>query len=282
MESFLREAHTMAALQHPNVVFIYGVVNDGERLGIVEEFMSSGSLRRLLNLHQRDVEKEKERELARMTEGEGEAGESPTLALASAQPPAAAAAKERPSKNVLGAKLRARCALDVARGMAYLHSKRFVHFDLKCDNVLTARRGAKLQCKVCDFGLSKRRRSHASFVSGVNSHRGTLPWTAPELLNAPTRASEKVDVYSFAVLMWELWTGAYPYAGMHEQTIMCGIMMRSLRPDVADGENPAGSPVNGWKALMFEAWRDKPEERPSFEEIVKRLEGMLKASEGVP
>jgi hypothetical protein len=33
---------------------------------------------------------------------------------------------------------------------------------------------------------------------------------------------------------------------------------------------------------MFEAWRDKPEERPSFEEIVKRLEGMLKASEGVP
>jgi serine/threonine protein kinase len=166
--------------------------------------------------------------------------------------------------------------------MAYLHSKRFVHFDLKCDNVLTARRGAKLQCKVCDFGLSKRRRSHASFVSGVNSHRGTLPWTAPELLNAPTRASEKVDVYSFAVLMWELWTGAYPYAGMHEQTIMCGIMMRSLRPDVADGENPAGSPVNGWKSLMFEAWRDKPEERPSFEEIVKRLEGMLKASEGVP
>ena len=62
---------------------------------------------------------------------------------------------------------------------------------LKCDNVLTARRGNKLQCKVCDFGLSKQRRSQASFVSGITSHCGTLPWTAPELLSDPGRASEK-------------------------------------------------------------------------------------------
>jgi serine/threonine protein kinase len=110
--------------------------------------------------------------------------------------------------------VRVQCALDIARGMAYLHSKRFVHFDLKCDNVLTARRGNKLQCKVCDFGLSKQRRSQASFVSGITSHCGTLPWTAPELLSDPGRASEKVDVYSYSVLMWELWTGLYPYADM--------------------------------------------------------------------
>ena len=56
-EEFLRESRTMAALQHPNVVFVYGVVRDGARLGIVEEFMRSGSLRRLLNAHERELAK---------------------------------------------------------------------------------------------------------------------------------------------------------------------------------------------------------------------------------
>ena len=221
-EEFLRESRTMAALQHPNVVFVYGVVRDGARLGIVEEFMRSGSLRRLLNAHERELAK------------------SPPV------PP-------RERKHALSALQRAECALDVARGMAYLHSKRFVHFDLKCDNVLTAKTsrggggggGATVRCKVCDFGLSKRRGSRASFVSGINAHRGTLPWTAPELLCDPGRASEKVDVHSFAVLMWELWTGRYPFEGQREQTIMYAIMTGG-RPELPPEEDDAGMTGGGF------------------------------------
>jgi serine/threonine protein kinase len=92
---------------------------------------------------------------------------------------------------------------------------------------------------VCDFGLSKQRRSQAPFVSGLTSHCGTLPWTAPELLSDPGRASEKVDIYSFSVLMWELWTGLYPYADMREQTIMYGVMLKGLRPDLPEEEESA-------------------------------------------
>jgi serine/threonine protein kinase len=136
--------------------------------------------------------------------------------------------------------------------MAYLHSKRFVHFDLKCDNVLTAKTsrggggggGAAVRCKVCDFGLSKRRGSRASFVSGINAHRGTLPWTAPELLCDPGRASEKVDVHSFAVLMWELWTGRYPFEGQREQTIMYAIMTGG-RPELPPEEEEDATRVTG-------------------------------------
>jgi serine/threonine protein kinase len=319
MESFLREARTMASLQHPNVVFIYGVVDDGDRLGIVEEFMSSGSLRRLLNMHARDAERRRERARAASVGNEG-AGtgtgtvgggggddSDPNTPRAAAAAAAAAnagnvnAAAAKSLKNMLSARARARCALDVARGMAYLHSKRFVHFDLKCDNVLTARRGARLTCKVCDFGLSKQRGSRATFVSGITSHRGTLPWTAPELLSDPSRASERVDVYSFAIAMWELWTGRYPYADMREQTIMYGIMT-GMRPDLpgparregvdADGDAGAGAgagadaapdpepePCPGWRELMTSAWAENPSARPTFDEIATRLEAMIKAAE---
>ena len=266
MESFLREARTMASLQHPNVVFIYGVVDDGDRLGIVEEFMSSGSLRRLLNMHARDAERRRE-----SAANSGIAGGD------------GVAAAGKSSKNTLSARARARCALDVARGMAYLHSKRFVHFDLKCDNVLTARRGARLTCKVCDFGLSKQRGSRATFVSGITSHRGTLPWTAPELLSDPSRASERVDVYSFGVAMWELWTGRYPYADMREQTIMYGIMT-GMRPDLprdpADAApEPEPEPCPGWRELMTSAWAENPSSRPTFDDVAARLEAMIKAAE---
>ena len=314
MESFLREARTMASLQHPNVVFIYGVVDDGDRLGIVEEFMSSGSLRRLLNMHARDAERRRERARAASvgnegagtgtgTDGGGGGGgvdsdpNTPRAAAAAAAANAgnANAAAAKSLKNMLSARARARCALDVARGMAYLHSKRFVHFDLKCDNVLTARRGARLTCKVCDFGLSKQRGSRATFVSGITSHRGTLPWTAPELLSDPSRASERVDVYSFAIAMWELWTGRYPYADMREQTIMYGIMT-GMRPDLpgaarrggvdagadADADaarEPEPEPCPGWRELMTSAWAENPSARPTFDEIATRLEAMIKAAE---
>ena len=266
MESFLLEARTMASLQHPNVVFIYGMVDDGDRLGIVEEFMSSGSLRRLLNMHARDAERRRE-----SAANSGIAGGDGVVAAG------------KSSKNTLSARARARCALDVARGMAYLHSKRFVHFDLKCDNVLTARRGARLTCKVCDFGLSKQRGSRATFVSGITSHRGTLPWTAPELLSDPSRASERVDVYSFGVAMWELWTGRYPYADMREQTIMYGIMT-GMRPDLprdpADAApEPEPEPCPGWRELMTSAWAENPSSRPTFDEVAARLEAMIKAAE---
>ena len=94
----------MAALHHPNVVFVYGVVDDGDRLGIVEEFMRSGSLRRLLNLHVREA-----RESSRAAEDEKANGND---AAQPAPPPR--------GKRHLSASVRARCALDVARGMAPL------------------------------------------------------------------------------------------------------------------------------------------------------------------
>ncbi|KAJ0035993.1 hypothetical protein Pint_25318 [Pistacia integerrima] len=160
-------------------------------------------------------------------------------------------------------------AMDAAFGMEYLHFKNIVHFDLKCDNLLVNLRDPQRPiCKVGDFGLSRIKRN--TLVSG--GVRGTLPWMAPELLNgSSSRVSEKVDVFSFGIAMWELLTGEEPYANMHCGAIIGGIVSNTLRPPIPEHCDPE------WKRLLEECWSFDPSARPSFTEITKRLRVMSTA-----
>ncbi|XXG68817.1 hypothetical protein AAC387_Pa06g1822 [Persea americana] len=162
-------------------------------------------------------------------------------------------------------------AMDAAFGMEYLHSKNIVHFDLKCDNLLVNMRDpSRPICKVGDFGLSKIKRN--TLVSG--GVRGTLPWMAPELLNGhSSKVSEKVDVFSFGIVMWEILTGEEPYANMHYGAIIGGIVNNTLRPPVPGWCDP------GWRKLMEQCWAPDPVARPSFTEIASRLRQMFSASQ---
>ncbi|XP_010537796.1 PREDICTED: uncharacterized protein LOC104812369 [Tarenaya hassleriana] len=161
-------------------------------------------------------------------------------------------------------------AMDAAFGMEYLHSKNIVHFDLKCDNLLVNLKDpSRPICKVGDFGLSKIKRN--TLVSG--GVRGTLPWMAPELLNGSSnKVSEKVDVFSFGIVLWEILTGEEPYANMHYGAIIGGIVNNTLRPTIpshCDSE---------WMELMEECWAPNPVARPSFTEIADRLRVMSNAA----
>ncbi|KAL7585274.1 uncharacterized protein LOC111880233 [Lactuca sativa] len=160
-------------------------------------------------------------------------------------------------------------AMDAAFGMEYLHMKNIVHFDLKCDNLLVNMRDPQRPiCKVGDFGLSRIKRN--TLVSG--GVRGTLPWMAPELLNgSTTRVSEKVDVFSFGITMWEILTAEEPYANMHCGAIIGGIVKDTLRPTIPERCDPE------WKKLMEQCWSADPTVRPSFTEITNRLRTMSKA-----
>lgn len=157
-------------------------------------------------------------------------------------------------------------AMDAAFGMEYLHSKNIVHFDLKCDNLLVNLRDPQRPiCKVGDFGLSRIKRN--TLVSG--GVRGTLPWMAPELLNGSSnRVSEKVDVFSFGISMWEILTGEEPYENMHCGAIIGGIVKNTLRPPVPEHCDP------DWRKLMEQCWSPDPDTRPSFTEITNRLRSM--------
>ncbi|XP_022954677.1 uncharacterized protein LOC111456867 isoform X1 [Cucurbita moschata] len=162
-------------------------------------------------------------------------------------------------------------AMDAAFGMEYLHSKNIVHFDLKCDNLLVNLKDPlRPICKVGDFGLSKIKRN--TLVTG--GVRGTLPWMAPELLNgSSSKVSEKVDVFSFGIVLWEILTGEEPYANMHYGAIIGGIVNNTLRPPVPNFCDP------DWRLLMEQCWSPDPVARPSFTDIARRLRVMSTATQ---
>lgn len=160
-------------------------------------------------------------------------------------------------------------AMDAAFGMEYLHGKNIVHFDLKCENLLVNMRDPhRPVCKIGDLGLSKVKQ-HTLVSGGV---RGTLPWMAPELLSGKSHmVTEKIDVYSFGIVMWELLTGDEPYTDMHCASIIGGIVNNTLRPQIPTWCDPE------WKALMESCWGSEPALRPSFSEISQKLRIMAAA-----
>jgi len=157
-------------------------------------------------------------------------------------------------------------ALDVAKGMNYLHKRSppVVHRDLKTPNLLVDK---DWTVKVCDFGLSKLK--HRTFLSS-KSGAGTPEWMAPEVLrNEPS--SEKADVYSFGVVLWELATMKQPWTGLNALQVVGAVGYQSLRLPIPAGVHPAVA------ALIQACWHNDPIRRPTFDFILKALKDLVPA-----
>ncbi|KAK9401033.1 mitogen-activated protein kinase kinase kinase 13 [Crotalus adamanteus] len=94
---------------------------------------------------------------------------------------------------------------------------------------------------------------------------GTVAWMAPEVIrNEPV--SEKVDIWSFGVVLWELLTGEIPYKDVDSSAIIWGVGSNSLHLPV-----PSTCP-DGFKILMKQSWQSKPRNRPSFRQTLMHLD----------
>ena len=157
-------------------------------------------------------------------------------------------------------------AAETAKGMAYLHSRSppIVHRDLKSGNLLVCQ---DWHIKVSDFGLARTKSSDAA-----RTQVGTYAWMAPEVLeNKPY--DERADIYSFAIVLWELLTAVEPFKGMHPMQVMRAID-KGERPPVPP--NPDCPP--DYVALMRACWEREPEARPTFREGLERLSAMVSSA----
>ncbi|XP_063951496.1 mitogen-activated protein kinase kinase kinase 13-like [Lytechinus pictus] len=146
----------------------------------------------------------------------------------------------------------------IAQGMHYLHAHKIIHRDLKSPNVLVANNDI---LKISDFGTSREWNEKSTKMSFA----GTVAWMAPEVIrNEP--CSEKVDVWSFGVVLWELLTGEMPYKDVDSSAIIWGVGSNSLQLPI-----PSTCP-DGFKLLMMQCWSAKTRNRPSFRQILMHID----------
>ncbi|VDM33864.1 unnamed protein product [Hydatigera taeniaeformis] len=185
-------------------------------------------------------------------------------------------------------------AMDVARGLAYMETHSYLHCDVAARNVLLFSSANHPLCPVAklgDFGLAFRLPSSPSSspstypvtraadfddaerctppITGIQRMaiitRIPIKWTAPESIRTRT-FTHKSDVWSFGVMLWELYSyGRLPYPRLMTNQVLAHLEAGERM------EAPQDCP-NKIYNLMLETWAREPCDRPSFVQILHRLQ----------
>ncbi|KAJ4900998.1 Protein kinase superfamily protein [Raphanus sativus] len=156
-------------------------------------------------------------------------------------------------------------ALDIARAMECLHSHGIIHRDLKPENLILSEDHKTV--KLADFGLAR----EESLTEMMTAETGTYRWMAPELYSTVTlrhgekkHYNHKVDAYSFAIVLWELILNKLPFEGMSNLQAAYAAAFKNLRPSAEDLPGELG-------LIVTSCWKEDPNERPNFTEIIQML-----------
>ncbi|KJA27023.1 hypothetical protein HYPSUDRAFT_179787 [Hypholoma sublateritium FD-334 SS-4] len=163
--------------------------------------------------------------------------------------------------------------LDIASGLEYLHTRKpsIIHRDCKSSNILITAKGT---AKIADFGLAKVKQSTRSMVRSLV---GTVNWQAPELWHAHPKYNHKVDVFSCAMVFWEMlqWhapTKKFPWEGMNEHAIYEIVGAKRQRPSIS-GLRKQWCPE--LVDLIERMWAHEHQDRPTITQVVESLEDLL-------
>eukprot|EP00057_Strongylocentrotus_purpuratus_P005910 XP_011660384.1 PREDICTED: uncharacterized protein LOC105436490 [Strongylocentrotus purpuratus] len=179
-------------------------------------------------------------------------------------------AKENRQQNVnVSSEQLLRFCVQIAKAMEHIAQKKIVHRDLAARNVLL---GPRLECKVADFGLARRVNDDEEYIM---MSRGRVPvrWMAPESLRHDVY-STKSDVWSFAVLMWEILTlGARPYTGMESGQVKMAVEIRLDARTCLDSDDPPQGRPTIQRTYWYDHVDDYVLRRASTDIVMDDLDG---------
>ncbi|XP_063307340.1 receptor-interacting serine/threonine-protein kinase 2 [Pelobates fuscus] len=231
----LKEAEILHKARFSYILPILGICNENGKLGIVTEYMTSGSLNQLLH--------------------------------------------EENSSLEIAWPLRFRILYEIALGVNFLHNMNppLLHHDLKTHNILLDN---DFHVKIADFGLSKwRMLSSSKSLSDHSSPGGTIVYMPPEVYipNAKNkRGSVKHDMYSYAIIMWEVLTRKQPYEGAINPIQIMYTVSNGNRPEISEDSLPVNLPHRDvFISLMHSGWAKDPDERPAFLKCLLDLEPII-------
>lgn len=164
-------------------------------------------------------------------------------------------------KKKLAFKVVVQLALDLARGLSYLHSKKIVHRDVKAENMLL---DTQRRLKIADFGVA---RVEAQNPKDMTGETGTLGYMAPEVLDGKPY-NRKCDVYSFGICLWETYCCDLPYIDLSFADVSHAVVRQNLRPEI-----PRCCP-SSLANIMKKCWDANAEKRPEMDEVVRLLEAI--------
>jgi serine/threonine protein kinase len=157
-------------------------------------------------------------------------------------------------------------ALHLAQAMEYLHKHKICYRDLKPDNIGF---DSNEQLKLFDFGLAKELKSYKRHEDGtyqLTANTGSRRYMAPEVA-LRKRYNLSVDVFSYAILLWEICSLEKPFDGFTE--------IQHMNLVVQNGHRPKLDILKSWPAglkdLLHNCWKEDFNERPTFHDVVTQL-----------
>lgn len=154
-----------------------------------------------------------------------------------------------------------RFGLGVAGGMEYLAGRKIIHRRLAARNILL---NDTFEEKIYGFGPQPD--PDADGESSNKRERIPMKWMAPECLKSTIGATEKSDVWSFGVVIWEIFShGKNPYENVRGRELPGQLKSgyRLPKPEQCDDK---------WYGVMKRSWQEDPDKRPTFKQIRSELD----------